>query len=60
MTGRKKEKVMVIKPGRTDIYDTIEDASRVSGVSISIIRTAIRNGKPVRGYCFDYLLETEK
>lgn len=56
-TGRKKEKIMVIKLGRCDEYEDIQEASKATHISVSIIRMAVRTGKPIRGYCFDYCLD---
>ena len=56
-TGRKKEKILVIKLGRCDEYEDIQEASKATRISVSIIRTAVRTGKPIRGYCFDYCLD---
>lgn len=56
---RKKEKVIVtrISDGRTFVFSDRQNAGDFAGVTANMVRVAIFNGRPYRGYVFDFAID---
>ena len=60
MSGRKPKRIMMMdKYGRVTLYRCAEDAGKAVGVKEHVIRARILDGKPLKGYTFDYELDRD-
>lgn len=58
-TERLQKKILLITNTNTKVFNSVEEASAITGESVKHIKESINSGFPcdLTGYCFDYLKE---
>lgn len=52
--------ILAIRPGKTERYENYAEAADHFGVSKTMIKARIEDGKSLQGYTFDYIEEPDE